>query len=203
MRSTRLFLSLGVLFLTFTSLPGYSAAPSDAGKFVQNLANDVLAIFNQPQLSRDQKEKRMYPLAVKAFDVPRTARFVLGRYWKDTPQAQRDQFTRTFEHYIVHIYTGQFDLYHDVEFRIVDIRPQDAMKMLVRTKIIRHDGGPSVAVDWWVIKTDDTYKIIDVTVEGVSELVALREQFMSVIDQHAGSVAALIEHLQEKTADSD
>jgi hypothetical protein len=35
----------------------------------------------------------------------------------------------------------------------------------------------------------------------VSELVALREQFASVIDQHEGSLAALIEHLQEKTAD--
>jgi phospholipid transport system substrate-binding protein len=201
MRFARFCLWLGALLLIFTGLPGHSAAPSDAEKFVQNLANDVLAIFNQSPLSRDQKEERMYPLAVKAFDVPRTARFVLGRYWKDTPATQRDQFTRAFEHYIVHIYMAQFDLYHDVEFRIVDVRPQDATKTLVRTKIVRHDGGPPVAVDWWVAKTGDTYKVIDVSVEGVSELVALREQFITVIDQHQGSVAALIEHLQEKTAE--
>lgn len=201
MRSTRFLLGIGVLLLILARSPVHSAAPNEAGRFVQNLANDVLAIFNQGGLSRDQKEQRMYPLAVKAFDVPRTARFVLGRHWKDTSPQQRDQFTKTFEHYIVHIYTGRFDLYHDVEFRIVDARPQDATRTLVRTKIIRHDGGPPVAVDWWVTKAGDSYKVIDVGVEGVSELVALREQFASVIDQHEGSVAALIEHLQEKTAD--
>jgi phospholipid transport system substrate-binding protein len=201
MRSTRFLPGLAALLLILGGSPSHSATPNEAGKFVQNLANDVLSIFNKGGLSRDQKEQRMYPIAVKAFDVPRTARFVLGRHWKDTSPQEREQFTKTFEHYIVHIYAGQFDLYHDVEFRIVDARLQDATRTLVRTKIIRHDGGPPVAVDWWATKAGGSYKIIDVSVEGVSELVALREQFASVIDQHEGSVAALIEHLQEKTAD--
>ena len=142
----------------------------------------------------------MYPLAVKAFDVPRTARFVLGRFWKDMPAAQRDEFTKTFEHYMVHIYTGQFDLYHDVEFQTVYTRPAGETGTLVRTKIIRHDGGPPITVDWWVAKTDAAYRINDVTVEGVSQLIALREQFAEVIDANGGSVAALIDRLREKIA---
>src|SRR5690242_2768181 len=101
MRSPGFLLRFGVLLLILTDSPSHSAAPNDAAKFVQNLANDVLAIFNQGRLSRDQKEQRMHPLAVKAFDVPRTARFVLGRHWKDTSAQERDQFTKTFEHYIV------------------------------------------------------------------------------------------------------
>lgn len=126
---------------------------------------------------------------------------MLGQYWKDAPAAQREEFTKTFEHYMVHIYTGQFDLYHDVEFQTVYTRPEGEGGTLVRTKIIRHDGGPPTTVDWWVVETNSAYRILDVMVEGVSQLIALREQFAAVIDAHDGSVAALIDHLREKIAD--
>jgi phospholipid transport system substrate-binding protein len=203
MRAVTYRLVLGALFLVMAVAPGWPApsVEAGAGTFVEDLAAKVLAIFNDPNLSRDQKEDRMRPIAVKAFDVPRTARFVLGRYWKDMPAAQRADFTKTFEHYMVHIYTGQFDLYHDVEFRTVYTRPEGEAGTLVRTKIIRHDGGPPITVDWWVANAGAAHRISDVTVEGVSQLIALREQFASVIDAHGGSVTALIDHLREKIAD--
>ncbi len=199
MRSLRLAAFAGVVLLLFISSVWAAPPPTEAGKFVQDLADKVLVIFNDPRLSRTDKEKRLYPLAVGAFDVPRTARFVLGRFWKDASAEQREEFTKAFEHYMVHIYTGQFDLYHDVEFQTVQVRSQET-RTLVRTKIIRHDGGPPVAVDWWVTKEGDRFRIIDVNVESVSQLVALREQFAEVID-HEGSIAALIGHMREKTRD--
>lgn len=191
---------LAAFLLTFTISPGGAVTAVAPAAFVQDLADKVLAIFNNPELARGEKEKRMYPIAVKAFDVPRTARFVLGRYWKDTPEAEREAFTKTFEHYMVHIYTGQFDQYHDVEFKTVYSRPEGETATLVRTRIIRHDGGPPITVDWWLRSSGETYKIIDVMVEGVSQLVALRDQFAAVITDHGGSVPALTEHLREKIA---
>lgn len=203
MRAVKRRLILGALLLIMAISPSPAVVPTEAGAgaFVQDLAAKVLAIFNDPTLSRDQKEQRMYPIAVKAFDVPRTARFVLGRFWKNTSAAQRGDFTKTFEHYMVHIYTGQFDLYHDVEFQTIYTRPEGEGGTLVRTKIVRHDGGPPTTVDWWVTKTDAAYRIADVTVEGVSQLVALREQFAAVVEAHGGSVAALTDDLREKIAD--
>jgi phospholipid transport system substrate-binding protein len=196
-----IFFVVGLFLIVTTAASGATTQP-DAGKFVGDLANRVLAIFNDPRASHAQKEQQMFGIAVKAFDVPRTARFVLGRFWKDAQPRQREEFTGTFEHYMVHIYTSQFDLYHDVEFKIVSVRPQET-RTLVRSRIQRHDGRPPIAVDWWVTRDRDTYRLIDVNIEGVSQLVALREQFASVIDQHDGSVAALIDHLREKTEEVD
>jgi phospholipid transport system substrate-binding protein len=202
MRYARPVLFVVGLFLAAATAAWGAATQPDAGKFVGDLSNRVLAIFNDPKASPAQKEQRMFEVAHTAFDVPRTARFVLGRFWKDTPPQQREEFTKTFEHYMVHIYTGQFDLYHDVEFKILSVRPQEA-RSLVRTSILRHDGRPPIAVDWWVTNDRDGYRLIDVNVEGVSQLVALREQFTAVINQHDGSVAALIAHLREKTQEVD
>lgn len=85
---------------------------------------------------------------------------------------------------------------------IISVRPQGTGALL-RNSILRHDGRPPIAVDWWVTRDGDSYRLIDVNIEGVSQLVALREQFMAVITQHDGSVAALIEHLREKMQEVD
>jgi phospholipid transport system substrate-binding protein len=196
MRQARWAFVAAAVFLAFT-VSARAAAPDGAAAFVQDLAGKVLAIFNDSHLTRAEKEQKMYPVAVGAFDVPRTARFVLGRFWKTTPAPLREQFVKTFETYMVHVYAGQFEVYHDVAFKLVSVRPSDTAT-LVRTQIIRRDGGPPTEVDWWIAKEADGYRVADVTVEGVSQLVALRDEFTSVIDQHNGSVQALIDHLREK-----
>jgi len=203
MRSSRFafILILGALFLAFTVSIGTAAPPpvSGSGKFVDDLAVTVVAIFNNPQLSPDDKENGMRAIAVRDFDVPRTARFVLGRYWKDTPEQQREEFRRTFEHYMVHIYAGQFNLYHDVSFDVKSAQPIDDNRTLVRTVITRRDMRPPIHVDWQVVRSGNGYKIIDVSVEGVSQLLVLRDQFMEVMDHNGGSVSGLIATLRQKT----
>jgi ABC-type transporter MlaC component len=60
---------------------------------------------------------------------------------------------------------------------------------------------PPIHVDWQVVRSGDTYKIIDVSVEGVSQTLTLRHEFLAVIDQNGGSIAGLIASLREKTAE--
>ena len=194
-------MALGALFCAFTIAIGVAAPaiPSGAGKFVNDLAVTVVALFNNPRLSPDDKENGMRAIAVRDFDVPRTARFVLGRYWKDTPEQQREEFRRTFEHYMVHIYAGQFNLYHDVSFDVKSAQPIDDNRTLVRTVITRRDMRPPIHVDWQVVRSGNGYKIIDVSVEGVSQLLVLRDQFMEVMDHNGGSVSGLIATLRQKT----
>jgi phospholipid transport system substrate-binding protein len=201
LRSSGLALGLGALFLALTVSIATAAPPasSGAGKFVNDLAVAVVAMFNNPQLSLDEKENRMRAIAVRDFDVPRTARFVLGRYWKDTPEQQREEFRRTFEHYMVHIYAGQFNRYHDVVFDVISAQPVDPNRTSVRTVITRRDMRPPVHVDWQVVRSADTYKIIDVSVEGVSQILTLRHEFLEVMDHNGGSVSGLIASLREKT----
>lgn len=192
--------ALGALLLVLAMPAGKAATPSGAGTFVQDLADRVLTTFNDPQFTLADKERRMYAIAVASFDVPRSARFVLGRYWQATTAQERADFQASFEHYMVHIYASQFDLYHDVDFKVVSARPETETRSVVRTKITRHDGRPPIMVDWWVDRAGDRYRILDVSVEGVSQLLVLREQFAEVIIHHDGSVAALIAQLREKTA---
>ena len=138
---------------------------------------------------------------MKDFDVPRSARFSMGRFWKEATPAQRDEFMKVFEHYVVHIYAGQFNLHHDVDFEVMSASPQNEKIWLVRSKATRLDGRPPLAIDWHIAASGNSYKIIDVGVDGVSQLLALRAQFVEVIEHNDNRIDALISALKEKIAE--
>lgn len=187
-----------VILLVLALPAGWSAAATEATSFVDDLGKRVLAIVNDRQVAADERETRLHALAVDAFDVPRIARFVLGRYWAAASASEREQFTKVFENYMVHVYGARFSQYHDAKFGVVGEQSQGRDQTVVRSQIERPDQ-PRIDVNWWVAKKGDSYKIVDVTIDGVSLLLTYREEFSSVIQRNGGQVSALIDRLREAT----
>ena len=175
------------------------AAPMAPGAFVKSLTGEVIAIFNDPRLSPAQQEERLYGITVRDFDVQYTARFTLGSYWRTASEKEQTEYTEVFKHYIVHIYAGQFRVYHDVDVKVLQERPESPTISLVRTELVRRDGRPPINVDWHIVTRGGVNKIIDVSVDGVSQLLTLREEFMSTIARNQGGVPMLTSKLVEKT----
>lgn len=194
----RLLGSLYVILLMLALPIDWSLAATEATSFVDDLGKKVLAVVNDPKLAADERETRIDKLAADAFDVPRIARFVLGRHWATASPSEREQFIKVFERYIVHIYGARFSQYHDAKFAVLGEQTQGPDRTLVRTRIERVGEQP-INVNWWVDKKGSTFKIVDVNIEGVSLLLSYREEFASVIDRNGGQISALIERLREAT----
>ncbi len=65
-------------------------------------------------------------------------------------------------------------------FTVISARPAGSKDVVVRTRIER-PSGPPIKADWRVRVIKDEYKIIDVTVEGVSMAITQRSEFAAVI----------------------
>lgn len=190
------------LVLIMLAVPAIGAqVVTDATRFVHDRANKVIEMFSNRELSPDQRENRLRALIVESFDVPRITRFVLGRHWEGATPAERQQFTKVFEHYITHVYASRFKRYHDATIMMMGERPESGDRMVVRSAITWRGSDQPAKVDWRVKKAGGSYKIVDVSIDDVSQLLALREEFSTVIQQHDGQVAGLIEHLEEKTGE--
>jgi len=198
MRLRMLASALIALFLSIVGARNEAVAAS-AGPFVKGLADQVLAIFSDPRLSFPQREQRMYEIAVRDFDVPYSARFTLGVHWREATDSERAEYEKVFERYIVHFYAMQFEYYHDVDFTVVSERAESTVDTVVTTRITRHDGRPPVTVAWRVTTASGAPKIRDVTIEGVSQLISLRDQFSAVILREQTGVAGLSQRLREKS----
>ena len=174
-------------------------AVGEASRFIEQLGNQVLDIYRNAEIPPSEQENRLYAIAVKSFDVPRIARSVLGRYWAQATPGERDEFTKVFEHYMVHLYAERFSQYRNVRFRAVRESSSAPGRTVVQTEIVRPGDPQPVRVDWLVGQEEGAFKIIDVNIEGVSQLLTLREEFGTVLQRNEGRVSALTAQLREKT----
>lgn len=199
MIARRLIVLISLLLLAAPVAPRRApAAEPDAAGFVADFANKVLDLVRAQSASPRELEQRLRPLALDAFDVPRIARFALGRYWRDMSEAERADFTHAFEDYVVHVYAQRFTRYKGERFTVTGSRAEGATGALVRSEVTSPSGEQPIELDWRVDRVGGRYKIGDVIIDGISQALTYREEFMSVLGQHEGRVAYLIAELRAK-----
>ena len=58
---------------------------------------------------------------------------------------------------------------------------------------------PPIRINWRVRRSENTYRVIDVVVEGVSMSVTQRDEFAAVIRRNGGKIEGLLSALERKT----
>jgi phospholipid transport system substrate-binding protein len=186
-----------LLIVAFFPRPA-SEAEDAAASFVADFGNKVLDAVRVPRTSGRELEDRLRPLALDAFDVPHIARFVLARHWRGMSDAERNQFTRAFEDYIIHVYAARFSRYQGERFAVTSSRALAGGAALVSSEITRPGGGPPIKLDWQLDHAAAGYKIFDVSIDGVSQALTYRDEFAAVIERHGGRVSDLTAELEAK-----
>jgi phospholipid transport system substrate-binding protein len=124
------------------------------------------------------------------------SKFVLSKYWKIASQEQRDVYIKAFEEYFISSYANKLDQYSGEKIVIVS---SDAAKkfVIVKSNIVR-DGADTLKIelDWRLLTRDGQTKIIDLSIEGISLIVAQREEFQSYLSNNDGDLDALINKLR-------
>jgi len=191
-------LGLVLVFCLTAPLGQAAAAAGDPSKFMSDLGAQVLHLISDKQLPETERKQRFNQLADQSFDVPQIARFVLGRYWHTSDDGQRQEFTTAFETYMVDVYWSRFAAYAGEDFKVTGQR-DGGDNILVYSEIARPNGQEPAKVIWQLEKSGDSFKIIDVSLESVSQRSTYRDEFASVIQRNGGDVAALINDLRQKT----
>jgi phospholipid transport system substrate-binding protein len=192
--------ALGLALLLALAVPAQPAiAATDPAGFVTELGNDALKAMKDQALSPADRVQHFGALVRKDFDLPRIARFVLGRYWRDATESERAEFTDRFSTYMVKMYSQRFASYSGQSFRVVKQRVENETTTVVGTEIVRATTGEPVAVGWRVAKTPEGFKITDIDVGGVSLVLAQRDEIASAIQKNGGALSGLLQQLQKKT----
>jgi phospholipid transport system substrate-binding protein len=193
-RFLSLFLICGALA---APLPSH-AAPADPAAFVADLGKRAIEVLTSKQ-SEAEREKEFRKLFDEGFDLQAIGRFVLGPYWRTATEAQRQEFLKLFETYVIHSYAVRFGEYSGQQLTVLGARAQGDDAAVVQSQIVQPNNAPPIKVDWQLSKGPQGYKITDVNVEGVSMAVTQRQEFASIIQRNGGQLDALLKLLREKT----
>ena len=191
------FGAIALVFCVYTS-PVHAAA-KDAENFIRQMGNKAFASLSEGDISDDQRTERFKALLEEAFDLPRIARFTLGRYWRVATDDEKSEYVALFEKFVILAYATRFQDLSGKKFMVLQSRDISANQSLVLSEIVIPNR-PAVKINWRVRSKEQKHKITDVMVEGISMSVTQRDEFVSVIRQTGGKVAGLIKALRQKTS---
>ena len=186
------------MLLSSALAPSARADVDSPQKFIQTLGGEAIEMLSDPVLSEEDRIAEFRRLLIKGFDLRTISRFALGRYWRRATPAERREYERLFEKYIVDTYAARLGRYQGETLVVESTRREGNGDILVGTQVVPQEG-PKARVEWRVRGKAGDYKIIDVAVEGVSMVITQRSEFASVIQRSGGQIAGLLDELRKKT----
>jgi phospholipid transport system substrate-binding protein len=179
--------------------------PATARGLVQNLLGEVLAILRDPQLTDAQRSQKVRDLAYQYIDFQALSRLTLARNWRGLSDDQCGQFVDAFRKHLSATYAHITDDYSNEDLVVTGDRQEPDGDCTVQTLITgaKQDGSKrdDVKVNYRLRQKNDQWKVIDVTIDGVSMVANFRAQFQEIMSN--GGFDRLLQLLREKNAGDD
>lgn len=193
--------ALMILFLAGGAARTASSGADEAGAFVRDLAEQATKVLADPALTPAERRGEIGRLLLSRVDTQRIGRFVLGRYWNKTSEAEHREYLRLFDAYIVATYAQRLESYSGDRLSVETARRLSETRAVVSTRLIRPEGAP-IQADWQLLRSagGGKWRVVDVIIEGVSMALTQRSEFGAVIKASGGRIAPLLDRLREKTA---
>lgn len=185
-----------ILALFISSINSFAFASFEAEeKFVSNFADNAISILSNESLNGSQKNIQFTELVMSSIDMNLISKFVLSKYWKLATDDQKKAYLAAFKQYFISSYANKLDQYSGE--KVVIVSSNAAKKfVIVKSNIVR-DGTDTLKIelDWRLLTRDGQTKIIDLSIEGISLIIAQREEFQSFLANNDNSLDALINKL--------
>ena len=189
--------SFFICLLVVLSTPSvsHSEQPID---ILQKSINTGIAILEDPQYQdttkKDRQQEILCETAWDAFDFKEFSKRVLGSNWRNFTSSQRRQFIDVFSKFLCKYYITRLqERYTDEEVIYLSQHPLADSRVLVKVNVLWK--GVEVPVQVRMIKRNDTWKVYDIIVLGVSGVRNYRAQFQTILlKQSPAQVIDLIEN---------
>ena len=187
-----LVLGLGIASLTQARPALGEDSPTQV---VETTTNAVIAVLANKALSAEQRRQQVEGIVYEHFDFVTLSKLVLARNWKQLSPQQQDAFVAEFKRHLSITYGRNVESYNNERAVVTGDRREAGDDWTVKTKIVR-PAAAEILVDYRLRQLDGQWRVIDVTIEGVSLVANFRSQFQEIIT--AQGPDKLIELLREK-----
>ncbi len=176
------------------AIPALCADP--AIDYMDTLSKEIIEKGVLAQKTNEEKEAFFREKFTTNLDLKNISKQVLGVYWKKATDQEKQDFIEAFTDLTTKTWTDRFGLYQGQDIVFQGTRnAQQKNQLFVDSKI---NNDPPIEVIWRLRQKDKKYLIMDITVENVSMVISYQKEYTTFLQQHQGSVQALIDELNKK-----
>ena len=163
--------------------------------FVSNFADSAIDILSDNEILEGEKNSKFTDLVMSAIDLNLISKFVLSKTWKNATDDQKERYIQAFKDYFINSYANKLDQYSGEQVEVVDA--EEAGKYVIVNSFIYREGTDTLKINlkWRLLNRDNEIKIIDLNIEGISLIIAQREEFQSFLANNEGDLEKLIEKI--------
>ena len=202
----RLFLTfMGTVVSSVVLLPRFVLASkfsanleSGAKDFIEKLAEEALISLTKSELTVTERRELFHNIMRRYFAFKVIAKWVLGRYWRRSTATEKGEYLHLFEKLMIITYADRFQTYSGEKLVVIKSETRGKNNILVHTFLERPNDQEPIAVIWRLRAGKDTYKIIDVMIEGLSMGITQQKEFSSVIRKNDNKVEGLLSELRKR-----
>lgn len=121
------------------------------------LANDPAALY-----------ELINSILLPRFDRRYSAQLVLGKHWRDADATQREDFTDGFYNSLLRRYAEGVLKFKQERVQLLPFRGDLSKTRTIVKTAVTLDGGAKVTVNYGFAHRNDSWKMFDVTIEGIS-----------------------------------
>ena len=173
-----------ILMICGASIP--AGAKESPKAVLKRCVDDVILILNEPVAENGvkvaERNQRLFDKAVRIFDFRSLAMGALGRNWRRFDADQKTEFADAFSRLIAQSYFSRME---GQDFDNVSIAYKDTVFLPpTRSGIQRADvstdlihNGVKTPVTYRMLAKNESWKVYDVVIEGISMVSNYREQY--------------------------
>ena len=208
------FLQLIILFLAFLFFAPFSQAAdfsaAEAREWVDNKGKQILDIMTSTE--RKQKFEQLDSLLFNDVDLDYAARFVVGKYWKDMTEEQKEKYHELFKKYTSALYKGYpIEIEKGAVTYTVDKVIADKDSQYVHCTIFinptknndNENTQTGIAVIFRLVKNGKRIQVRDIKITETSFLLTYRERFYKILHNDDGDIDWFLEDLEQMATDME
>ena len=168
---------------------------NNAEEFVNKFADEAITILNNNEISDNEKNDKFTNLVMSAIDLNLISQFVLSKTWKSATNDQKERYISAFKKYFINSYANKLDQYSGEKILVTG--SEEAGKYVIVDSSIIREGTNTLKINlkWRLLNTNGNIKIIDLNIEGISLVIAQREEFQSFLTNNNSDLEALIDKI--------
>ena len=171
--------------------------------FINEISAKTLSIVNTENYTINQKKYHLSNLLLNNADFKTMGKVALGRYSRKLPKDREDQYTVLIKNMVTDMIHTKLNTNVEEEAssysiinRTCNTKGSKNREFLVDGDILKNDS-KLTTIRWWIILNNaDDYKVIDISLAGVSLALQKREEFTSYLSKN--SIDDLIKNLSDK-----
>ena len=194
------FIAVASILLCGVLAPVSAEPTGTASQVIETLNSALLDVMkNAEKLGYRGRVDKLAGVIEATHDLEYIARFSIGKKnWEALGNEERKKFVDRFTEYSIATYASRFDGFSGEKFRVTGEQAAKRGQTQV-TSILEIPGEDTVDFIYLLAPDGGSLKIVNIIVQGVSDLALKRAEFMTLLDEKGFD--ALLTHFQEKTAE--